>query len=796
MWLTLVIGELHNLLKMNSSVVGSYRTSITTFLALGGFLLSAIAAPITLLPEKIVPAVADKQDAQIVDCVHLDGWLGSRLAVNESNRLAKLDTDRLLEGYRHRPGRQTWDGEHVGKWLHAATLAWANTGDPVLRKHLDTVAGELVKCQLPDGYLGTYVEANRWKEWDVWAHKYNLIGLVTYMRYTGNQEPMQACRRMADLLCKTFGDGPGQQDIIPAGFHMGLAPTSVLEPMVLLYRLTGEPRYLDFCKYILRSWEQPNGPKVVSTLLAGKSVEEVGDAKAYEMLSCLNGALEYHRTVGDAKILKACLNAWQDIVDKRLYITGTSSYREHFHADNDFPNVNNVGETCVTVTWLQFNAQLLRITGEKRFADQIERTTLNQLMGAQSCDGGAWGYYVQMEGKKPYSSNLDGHCCLSSGPRGVALIPTFAMTTDADGAVVNLYDSGKANLILRDGKALGLELQTQYPSSEDIHITVTAAPKAAHSIKLRIPDWCNDATITLNGKKTSAKKNRDGYVALHRRWATGDSIALHLKMEPRIVVGDHKNDGKLAILYGPLVLAVDADASNISSNALEEFRISASNPRTLRIVAEPAPEKFKTWSGARSFRIVTDSGELPIRLVPFADAGSTGAEYEVWLPYGAPRAGRNLLLTGLETRSRRQSMGDSIIDNNFQTFASTASGKLSTQDWFTVLLQKPVTISRVVFAHGRSEHNGGWFDASAGKPRLQIKVSGEEKWMNLCDIQDYPETTATNPASLTSGEQFTCKLEKPVEIAGIRVIGKPACGDDPKQAFATCAELQAYNDLP
>ncbi len=769
---------------------------IPSLVILTGIATHASGSPISLLPEKVAPVIVDKQDAQIPDRVHLTGWVGTRVAINESNRLAKLDTDRLLEGYRHRPGRQTWDGEHVGKWLHAATLAWANTGDPVLRKRLDLVASELTKCQMPDGYLGTYVETNRWKEWDVWAHKYNLIGLVTYMRYTGNQEPMPACRRMADLLCQTFGDGPGQRDIIPAGFHMGLAPTSVLEPMVLLYRLTGEARYLDFCKYILRAWEQPNGPKIVSTLLAGKSVEEVGDAKAYEMLSCLNGALEYHRTVGDPQILKACLNAWQDIVDNRLYITGTSSYREHFHADYDFPNINNVGETCVTVTWLQFNAQLLRLTGEKRFADQLERTTLNQLMGAQSCDGGAWGYYVQMEGKKPYSSNLDGHCCLSSGPRGVALIPTFAFTTDRDGAVVNLYDSGSANLVLRNGDSMSLDLQTQFPSSEDVQISVTAAPKGSHAIKLRIPDWCNDATIMINGKKASGKKNGDGYVALNRRWTSGDRIDLRLIMEPRIIVGDHKNEGKFAIQYGPLVLAADADSSNISSNALEEFRISELNPRKLRIVTEPATGKFKTWPSAHLFRVVSDNGELPISLVPFADAGSTGAEYEVWLPYGTPRAGRNLLLTGLETRSRRQSMGDSVIDNNFQTYASTASGKAAAQDWFTVLLQKPVTISRVVVAHGRSEHNGGWFDASAGKPRLQIKVVGEEKWKNLCDIKNYPDTTATSSAGLNAGEQFTCKLEKPVEIAGIRVIGKPACGDDPKQAFATCAELQAYNDLP
>src|SRR6478752_5531500 len=251
-----------------------------------------------------------------------------------------------------------------------------------------------------------------------------------------------------------------------------MAPTSVLEPMVLLYRFTGEPRYLEFCRYILRAWEQPNGPHIISRLLTLKRVDKVGNGKAYEMLSCLNGALEYYRTVGDHQIFEACLNAWQDIVDHRLYITGAASYGELFHGDYDLPNVNNVGETCVTVTWLQFNAQLLRLTGEARFAEQLEHVVFNQLFGAQKCDGSAWGYYVQMEGKKPYSSNLDGHCCLSSGPRGVALIPTFAMTTDADGAVINLYDSGSATLTLRNGEAMSIEMQTQYPGNEAIKITV------------------------------------------------------------------------------------------------------------------------------------------------------------------------------------------------------------------------------------------------------------------------------------------------------------------------------------
>ncbi len=330
-------------------------TSFIKYIIVGALLHSAaatMAGQITPVPEKVPCVVSDRQDIQVPDRVQLGGWLGARIAANEANRLVRIDTSRLLEGYRKRPGRQTWDGEHVGKWLHAATLAWVNTGDAALRAKLDETAAALCECQLEDGYLGTYLEKDRWTAWDVWAHKYNLIGLVTYMRYTGNLAPLAACQRMADLLCKTFGDAPGQLDLVSSkvGGHMGMASSSVLEPMVLLYRFTGEKRYLDFCHYILRAWEQPHGPQIVSRLLAHQGVNQVGNAKAYEMLSCLNGALELYRTTGDRKLLDACLNAWQDIVDHRLYPTGAASYRELFRDDFDLPESNSVGETCVTVT--------------------------------------------------------------------------------------------------------------------------------------------------------------------------------------------------------------------------------------------------------------------------------------------------------------------------------------------------------------------------------------------------------------------------------------------------------------
>jgi len=109
---------------------------------------SSTGGEITPLPDKVPCAILDRQAFEQPDHVHLAGWLGSRINANEANRLAKLDIGRLLEGYRTRPGRQSYDGEHVGKWLHAATLAWVYSGDPALRAKLDYTVRELMRCQL------------------------------------------------------------------------------------------------------------------------------------------------------------------------------------------------------------------------------------------------------------------------------------------------------------------------------------------------------------------------------------------------------------------------------------------------------------------------------------------------------------------------------------------------------------------------------------------------------------------------------------------------------------------------
>lgn len=181
--------------------------------------LSGKAAPILPLPYMVDPTVPNVAQPIEPSAVKVEGWLGHRIDLNERNRLLVVDTEPLLAGYRKKPGEQPWIGEHVGKWLHASTLAWAYSGDAALREKLDQVAAELISTQGPDGYLGTYSEGKRFglyegADWDVWSHKYNLIGLLTYYRYTGNQAALSACRQVGDLMIATF---PEKEH--PRGWH-------------------------------------------------------------------------------------------------------------------------------------------------------------------------------------------------------------------------------------------------------------------------------------------------------------------------------------------------------------------------------------------------------------------------------------------------------------------------------------------------------------------------------------------------------------------------------------------------
>ena len=557
------------------------------------------------------------------------GLLGERFGVNEKARLLEIDEHELLDPFEHREkDHQDWAGEHVGKFLHAATLAWRNTADPSLKAKIDRVAARLMATQESDGYLGTYREDKKWTRWDVWVHKYDLLGLLTYWQYTKNSGALTTCRKVGDLLSRTFGTGPGQRDINKAGEHVGMAACSVLEPLVLLYRATSEARYLALANYIVSNYDAPTGPKILTSLEKTHSVRQVANGKAYEMTSNFNGLLELYRLTGERRLVDDMKIAWMDIVDRRINAAGTGSTYEIWNDDGSYPNdqSKDVGETCVSVTWEQMCLQLLRLTGDGAIADQLERTVYNALLGAQKEDGASWCYYTSLNGLRPYGKQLT--CCISSGARGVALLPSVtAMKSRDGGLVVNLYNNSEVQAVLPSGR-VQLTQSTEYPFAGDVNIRVISArANQSFPLRLRIPAWSEGAELAVDGKPFDLSKGVvNGYAVLNRSWKKESRIHLRFSMKPTFIDGIDSNVGAVAAAFGPLVFAADS-----------EINPDISDLTTVSLASRDVRVEGSTEGPNRTFHLVATAksakgDSISLNLAPFAIAGRDGkSHYVVWL---------------------------------------------------------------------------------------------------------------------------------------------------------------------
>jgi DUF1680 family protein len=741
---------------VNCAVIG-FKNTKYSFALLG----LMFATPLLAGPPK--PVVEDKIKDKFMpaafDAQTIEGLLGDRMRVNVNGRLLHVDEQGIMAGFSHRPGVQPWIGEHAGKFLHAAANSWQYTRDRQLKLLMDRIAKELIEAQLPDGYLGTYTDDQRWTSWDVWVHKYDLIGLLSYYQATGYQPALDASKKIGDLLVSTFGDKPGQRDIIKSGTHVGMAATSVLEPICMLYRYTGDLRYLEFAGYVVRSSDQPNGPKIIQSLLDSGSVYKTANAKAYEMLSNIVGLTDLYRLTGDEKFFKVAQIAWNDVAQHRLYISGTASSHEHFQEDGHFPAFENaeVGEGCVTVTWLQLNWQLLRLTGDVKYADELERTVFNQLLAAQDPNSGNICYFTPLIGRKNATRGIN--CCVSSEPRGISMIPQLVWGEKDGGIAVLLYSPGALHV-----NGIDFIEQTNFPETGKVTFFVHPAKKLKFPIYLRVPYWTTKYTATINGESVSGTPGE--FVKLERTWKPGDKIDVEMDMTVKTISGGSDYPGSIAIQRGPQILALD-EAANPSIEFLH-----AAAPRSDKLTAQLS-QKYLV-DGVAVSRDGKKS-DKPLTLMPFADA----ARYRVWLtkPEALPSEPVNVAAFGKESVSRQGSDRGSICDERRDTFRSTANAKPAAEDWYAVEFNRPEQIKRIVYRHGEATPKGGWFE---GKPEIQIKRTVQGNWETIAQLDSY-----NGSATLPDGQPFEATLAAPVKAYGIRIIGKPA-------AYSSCAELAAY----
>ena len=559
----------------------------------------------------------------------IGGIIGLRLEINLTKRLLEIDQKTILSGFLSRPGKQDWIGEHVGKYLETACNTWQYSHDPELKKQMDSILFVFLNSQLADGYLGTYTPDKYWTSWDVWVHKYDLVGLIAYYKTFAYQPALNAAKKIGTLIIQTFGDKPGQRDLISAGEHVGMASTSILDPMVDLYRYTGESKFLDFTSYILRAYNQQNGPKIIQELFKTGQVNKVADSKAYEMLSNLVGIIKLYKLTGEKDLLQAAYIAWDDIVLNRLYITGTSSSFENFQGNDQLPASanDNIGEGCVTTTWIQFNYQLFTLTGDEKYIDEIEKSVYNHLLAAENPQTGCVSYYTSLMDKKPYSCDIT--CCLSSVPRGISMIPQFNYGLLSGVPTFLLLESTviQDSVLTSDNRRIALHIKavSDFPVKGHITYTIDPSQESKFPISFRVPDWAETYTASVNGKIFHGMS--ESFLTIKKEWKKGDKIIIDFDMPVKIIHGGQNYKNFIAFKRGPQILAADSTLNQIhpiivSSNSFESGKIIFTESTGLLPVQ---------WIGHQAYSFTESDGNKLV-LVPFADAGQYGAKTQVWLP--------------------------------------------------------------------------------------------------------------------------------------------------------------------
>lgn len=600
-------------------------------------LVSIVVTAQNPVPDKLYPA----------QTAIMHGFVGEKLEASYQNRILAQDVDRLIAPFNNRTEASCWQSEFWGKWFTSAALAYRYHPDPKLKTILDKAVTGLIQTQTPDGYIGNYAENKRMDQWDIWGRKYCMLGLLAYYDLTGNTQSLDAVKKLADHLMQELKSNNAV--LVKKGNHRGMAASSVLEPITLLYNRTKDKRYLDFAEEIVREWETTDGPQLISK--AGIAVSDRfpkpknwfswdQGQKAYEMMSCYEGLLELYRITGRPQYKEAVERTWASINETEINIAGSGSSVECWFGGKQLQTmpIAHYQETCVTATWIKLSQQLLRLTGDSKYADAIEQTYYNALLGSMKPNGSDWAKYSPLAGQRLEGGEQCGmglNCCVASGPRGLFTLPLTTVMNEKDGATVNFFVDGNYHVQIPGGKAIDITQQTDYPVSGNINLKVSLAQNENFTLRVRIPAWSKQSVVTINGENLSGVVAGQ-YIEIKRNWKTGDMVSLTLDMRARLMqLGSPQQN--IAIVRGPVVLARDARLGG--ANVDESAKPVLNKEGYLEL--EPAGLNTNgVWMQFKAPFILESHKEGPnkpvsLLLCDYASAGNTyddRSRFRIWIP--------------------------------------------------------------------------------------------------------------------------------------------------------------------
>jgi len=597
--------------------------------------------------------ISDQLQPVELSNVKLAGILGQRFANNLETRAKNRSDMEIYLSYYEQPVDSTrwFSGEHIGKWLITACNSWKYSKDPELKQLIDECVNRLLKCQLPNGYLGSQRAGFRFYEvdwnqtcngkkqdwnFDTWNHNLTMMGLLTHYETFNDQRSLQAVKKIAQLYMNTFAgesnrpnstvyqNEDGKVDLAATNSYgmLGSGATCAIYPFAWLYRLNGDIQYLNFCRYIESLYFTLIGPRFVLT-------NDPNNRQSYLRKPCedfLNfmGYIDLYKTSGSDTMLITSQNMFNQFAE-------TNQITKNLGLSLDY--------LCDLCPFAIFSLKMLELTGDPQYANILEPVIYNSLNAHD--DGHSCGVAnnASFNGNNTYRSfkkDGSGFCCYSMTAMAISYYPElFYMKSEGGkGLAVNFYESSTLTTNIA-GTNINLKQETLYPLDGKVNLSVDPEKSLRFSLALRIPQFCDGATVRVNGKPIDQKIVIGQYVRILREWKKGDKVEMEINTPAKLVnygmltlVPKNLMRAKLtkdpdsrAIQKGPLALVVD---KTFNTNA-EDFTLKL-NKGMLDLTLVKNEESLSGYV----FKAATTNAEKPVLLMPFADAGKKDYKYMIW----------------------------------------------------------------------------------------------------------------------------------------------------------------------
>lgn len=697
-----------------------------------------------------------------------------------------------------------FDDTDVYKVIEGAAYTLSVHPDPKLDAYVDSLIAKIGAAQEKDGYLYTTrtidpVNPHRWagtKRWElekVDSHELYDLGhlyeaAVAHYQATGKRNLLDIALKTADLLTQTFG--PGKQSIWPGHqiTEMGL---------VKLYRVTGEQKYLDLAKFMLdergpdgsrgagRTYNQSHQKVVDQTEAVGHAV------RATYMYS---GVADVAALTGDAAYLKAIDTIWNNLVTKKLYITGgigATGSGEAFGRDYELPNMSAYNETCAAIGNDYWNHRLYLLHADAKYIDVMERTLYNGLISGVSLDGKTFFYPNPLEsnGQHQRSEWFGVACCPGNITRFIASVPGYVYAQQGDALYVNLFVGSTADIKLDNGRTVKMTQETRYPWDGAVKMTVNPDTNSKLTINVRIPGWAHNeavpsdlyrfmdkvdepVTLKVNGQAVPLKLDH-GYVSLNRDWKRGDVIELMLPMPVRRVVANPSvgaDTGRIALQRGPIVYC--AEWPDNPGGFVRNLML----PGSAKLTAEFKPDLLNgvTVIKSKAIALASDEqgkvikNEQEFTAIPYYSWANRGrGQMMVWIPdteaSAKPRAFPTIATTSkVSVANPRPRLSPSRVNDGEEPTSSSDSSSYfdwwptkGTTEWIEYAFQKTSSVSQVEVY---------WFD-DTGRGEVRVPAS----WRILYKVGDEWKPVENVGAYGAEKDRYNKVTFKPVTTTGLRL---------------------------